>query len=278
MEYYSFILRLLPLFSTIAFLLLLTCFNISAANSNNSNVTTSSSSTWYPARATWYGDPHGAGSDGGACGYGDAVENPPFSSMVSAGGPSLFKSGHGCGACYQVKCTGNGVCSGEPVTVAIADLCPGCLSEQVHFDMSGTAFGAMAIPGEDDRIRDVGVLTVQYMRVECKYPGYDVAFYVDSGSNPYYFAVAVEYEGGDGDLWGLDLMQGGSDHSWLPMQHSWGAVWMLSSSGSQLRAPFSIRLTTLSTHRTAIASRVIPIGWKPGSTYRFRIQFSSVSA
>lgn len=57
------------------------------------------------------------------------------------------------------------MCSGEPVTVAIADLCPGCLSEQVHhFDMSGTAFGAMAIPGEGDRIRDVGVLTVQYMR------------------------------------------------------------------------------------------------------------------
>ncbi|KAK6920328.1 LOW QUALITY PROTEIN: RlpA-like protein, double-psi beta-barrel domain [Dillenia turbinata] len=82
----------------------------------------------------------------GACGYGNAVGEAPFNSKIAPGGPSLFQSGAGCGTCYGVKCTGNVACLGNPMTLVITDQYPGgpCLAESIHFDWTGTAFGAMA--------------------------------------------------------------------------------------------------------------------------------------
>ncbi|KAL5571867.1 hypothetical protein UlMin_021464 [Ulmus minor] len=230
-----------------------------------------SQSNWSPAGATWYGSPNGAGSDGGACGYGNAVGQVPFSSLVSAGGPSLYKSGIGCGACYQVRCTENTACSGNPVTVVITDECSGCTSEAFHFDLSGTAFGAMANSGQANQLRNVGILSIQYRRVDCNYPGRTITFQVDSGSNAYYFATLIKYINGDGDLNAVELKQGNSN-TWSSMQHSWGAVWRINS-GSGLQPPFSIRITTAESGDTIVANNVIPVGWQPGQTYTSTVNF-----
>ncbi|XP_012083852.1 putative expansin-B2 [Jatropha curcas] len=238
-------------------------FNVSKSNSD---------SDWAPAGATWYGSPTGAGSDAGACGYQNAVEQPPFSSMIAAGGPSLYKSGKECGACYQVKCTSNSACSGNPVTVVITDECPECTSESAHFDLSGSAFGALAISGKADQLRDAGILQVQYKRVGCQYPDKTVTFRVDSGSNPQYFATLIEYENGDGDLASVELKQAQNTDSWIQMQQSWGAVWKVNS-GSVLQAPFSLKLTTIESGETIVANGVIPADWQPGKTYRSVVNF-----
>ncbi|WVY97676.1 hypothetical protein V8G54_029827 [Vigna mungo] len=187
----------------------------------------SSDGSWSSGVATWYGPSNGDGSEGGACGYGRSVGEPPFSSMIAAGSAPLFDSGKGCGSCYEVKCTGNKACSGNPVRVVITDHCPDCGSD-AHFDMSGAAFGEMAV------------------------------------------SVMVEYEDGDGELERVEVKEASSE-SWEAMKESWGAVWKYNK-GSQLKAPFSIRLTNKES-KTIEATNVIPAGWRPGSTYVSHVNF-----
>ncbi|KAE9603186.1 hypothetical protein Lal_00018781 [Lupinus albus] len=229
---------------------------------------------WQTATATWYGPPNGAGSDGGNCGYGDSVENPPLSKMISAGGPSLFQGGSGCGACYEVKCTENDACSRNPVLVVITDNCPGC-PESVHFDLSGTAFGSMANPGKADQLRNVGQLNnLQYRRVPCNF-GKSIAFTIDDGASPYYFATEIEYENGDGNIVEIELKQGIESSTWIPMFRSWGAKWALNP-GFMLNPPFSLKLTEAGkgdTKKTIVAENVISINWKPGQVYRSFVNF-----
>ncbi|KAF8690847.1 hypothetical protein HU200_041246 [Digitaria exilis] len=219
------------------------------------------------AGATYYGAPNGDGGEGGACGYQTAVGKQPFESMIAAGSTPLYRGGEGCGACYEVKCTTNAACSGQPVTIVITDQSPGGLfpGEVAHFDMSGTAMGAMARPGMADKLRAGGVLRIQYRRVQCKYPGVNIAFKVDQGANPYYMNVLIEFEDDDGDLNAVDLMEAGS-RVWTPMAHNWGAMWRLNN-GKRLNGPFGLRLTSDS-GRVLVVNNAIPAGWKPGMTYR----------
>ncbi|XP_057718479.1 putative expansin-B2 [Arachis stenosperma] len=236
---------------------------------------TPSASDWSPALATWYGPANGDGSEGGACGYGVTVGQAPISAMVSAGSPRLYENGKGCGSCYEVRCTGNSACSGEAVKVVMTDECDGCGSDaEYHFDLSGTAFGAMALSGQDGTLRNAGKINIQHRRVECNYPGVSIAFHVDAGSNQEYFAAVIEYEDGDGDLSKVELKEALDSASWYTMDQSWGAVWKLDK-GSPLRAPFSLRLTTLESGNSIVANNVIPAGWVPGHTYRSIVNFQT---
>lgn len=254
-----------------------------AANSS-SNSTNVDAGGWLDARATWYGAPKGAGPDdnGGACGFKN-VNLPPFSAMTSCGNEPLFKDGKGCGSCYQIRCVsaGHPACSGVPETVIITDMNYYPVS-RFHFDLSGTAFGGMAKDGRNDELRHAGIIDMQFRRVPCQYPGLTVTFHVQHGSNPYYLAILVEYENGDGDVDQVDIMQSRPDAAageggmaptgeWVPMTESWGSIWRMDTR-RPMQGPFSLRITNES-GKTLVADQVIPADWEPNEIYSSIIQF-----
>lgn len=226
---------------------------------------------WFPATATWYGSPDGDGSDGGACGYGSMVDVRPWRARVGAVNPVLFKGGEGCGACYKIKCLDKSICSRRAVTIIVTDECPGCASGHSHFDLSGAAFGRMAVSGENSQLRNRGEIPVIFRRTHCKYPGKNIAFHVNEGSTDYWLSLLVEFEDGDGDIGSMQIKQVNSD-VWLDMTHLWGANWCII--GGPLQGPFSVRLTSLSTQRTLSARQVIPRNWSPKATYTSRLNFT----
>ncbi|TMW89442.1 hypothetical protein EJD97_017187 [Solanum chilense] len=223
------------------------------------------------AVATWYGDPTGAGS-GGACGLEDDVGKVPYSAMITAGNQVLFKHGLGCGACYQVLCNQNEDCSQNPITVTLTDECPGtCNDDPIHFDLSGNAFGAMAKFGQADQLRNLGRIDIYYKRVSCDHKQ-NIMFKVEKGSNPYFLAIAIEAQNGDGDL-SLVEIKNTNSNEWLQMQQMFGATWSINIYPDTQIPPFSIRLTSQNKHQVE-ANNVIPINWQAREIYYSNVNFS----
>ncbi|KAL6645363.1 hypothetical protein ACP70R_016971 [Stipagrostis hirtigluma subsp. patula] len=218
---------------------------------------------WLNARATWYGAPNGAGPDdnGGACGF-KGVNMPPFSAMTSCGNEPIFRDGKGCGSCYQIRCRAHPACSGIPETVIITDMNYYPVAPY-HFDLSGTAFGAMAKDDRNDELRHAGIIDIQFKRVPCLYPG-----------------LTVTFHNGDGDVEKVELMEswpaeeGGEAEPtgvWVPMRESWGSIWRMDSRRA-LQGPFSLRITNES-GKTLVADQVIPADWQPDAVYSSIVQF-----
>jgi hypothetical protein len=64
---------------------------------------------------------------------------------------------------YQIRCVNHPACSGNPETVIITDMNYDPVATY-HFDLSGTAFGAMAKAGRNDELRHAGIIDMQFKR------------------------------------------------------------------------------------------------------------------
>ena len=180
-----------------------------------------------------------------------------------------------CTCFIQIRCVAanNPSCSGQPRRVVITDMNYYPVA-RYHFDLSGTAFGAMAKDGRNDELRHAGIIDMQFRRVRCNFPGMKVTFHVQRGSNPNYLAVLVEYANIDGTVVRMELMQtrnGRPTGSWEPMRRSWGSIWRMDTS-RPLQGPFSMRITSDS-GKTLVANNVIPAYWRPDKAYGSNVQF-----
>lgn len=230
---------------------------------------------WMAGHATWYGEPLGEGSSGGACGY-TKLADTPYGPKIAAGNDPIFQGGSGCGACFEVKCNYPS-CKSEPTRIIITDQCPGgtyCSTSQPAFDLSGAAISDMAVSGKDGELRNIGLYDILYKRVPCEYPNQNIAFQVDAGSSAFWLSLLVKYMGGPGDIESVEIRTTGSS-SFQPAKHNWGASWMLiNTSGQPFKGPYDVKIVSKLNGHTVIAEKAIPEFFEPGKLYESNVQMA----
>ncbi|KAL2936922.1 Expansin-like A3, partial [Bienertia sinuspersici] len=181
----------------------------------------------------------------GACGYGPLALNM-YGGHVAAAAPSLYKKGEGCGACYQIRCKNSGICSARGTEIVVSDIHTGNTTD---FVLSSRAFRAMALPGKDKQLLQIGIANVEYRRVPCVYKGQNLTIRVAEFSKPpNYLAIQVLY-------------QGVFDTSNAPT----GKLMLRFIINSGFDA------------RYFQAGEVLPANWKPGVMYQSKAQIKDVA-
>ncbi|GAV71891.1 DPBB_1 domain-containing protein [Cephalotus follicularis] len=162
------------------------------------------SNCFIQSRAAYYPNSDEQGTDTGACGYGS------FGATLNGGDVSaasdLYRSGVGCGACYQVRCTNSEYCSDRGIRVVITDQGS---SDNTDFILSRGAFGRMAQTTDAAAcLLALGIVAIEYRRVSCSYPYNNITIKIDENSNfPYYLAFAIWYQQGKKDITAVQLCE-----------------------------------------------------------------------
>ncbi|KAH7514260.1 hypothetical protein FEM48_Zijuj11G0069900 [Ziziphus jujuba var. spinosa] len=227
-----------------------------------------SDNTFTSSRATYYGSPEAYGTPGGTCGYGGYGKTVNFGNV--AGVSRLYKNGSGCGACYQVKCTDTEYCSDDGVNVVVTDSAEG---DRTDFVLSTRAYTKLAKPNLAMEMFDYGAVDIEYRRISCKYPGYNLMIKVHEQSKyPQYLAIVVLYVAGQNDLTAVELWQEDLKE-WNPLRRAFGTVFDYANPplGSiNLR----FQLSGNAGYTWVQSNNAIPGCWKAGALYDSSIKLA----
>ncbi|KAJ6836570.1 expansin-like B1 [Iris pallida] len=215
------------------------------------------------SRATFYGSPDCDGTLSGACGYGEYGRNINGGDVGAVA--RLYRNGTGCGACYQVRCANPLMCREEGVKIVVTDHGEG---DYTDFILSARGFGKLARPNMAAELMAYGVVDVQYRRISCKYPAYNMMIKITEHSKfPDYLALIIIYQAGKKDITAVELWQE-EYKEWKGMRRAYGGVWDMASPP---KGPINVRFLTVAgddNHQDWVQlAGAIPSDWKVGVTY-----------
>ncbi|OVA10878.1 Expansin/pollen allergen [Macleaya cordata] len=229
----------------------------------------------HQSKAAYFSSPSSLSS--GACGYGSLAIG--FNGgHLAAGVPSLFRDGIGCGACFQIRCKKQGICSSGGTKVILTDLNH---NNKTDFVLSNRAFKAMARDGMAAKdLLKLGMVDIEYKsRVPCDYKNQNLSVRVEETSQSEiqrHLAIKFLYQGGQTDIVAVDVAQVGSSN-WGYMSRNNGTVWETSRVPN---GPLQFRMVVTGGFDGKMIwaqKEVLPADWKAGGIYDSGVQITDIA-